>query len=269
MYGQSVQFSPSLPSKDEKKTSFRLLNVFLKSKTCCFFRQLSPYFKHRNVFTKYLNVTSTSTTTSSTTSSNLNNNKPPPTPTPPPQSPSLLRFLLSQNSLDLIISFTIQLYKGFAGFVPPYCLQQILRSLESSSSNSNSNPQSEPYVYALVVFVAHCSFAQVDLFDAWHGRRAYERTRGVMFCALHWKALKRRDMSGKTIAQKKGRGDGGGGGEQADGDGDGDGGEQKQKQLPSDIGRYHTRFCRATWRKNFETDHLNVSLFLFSSESRI
>jgi hypothetical protein len=46
------------------------------------------------------------------------------------------------------------------------------------------------------MFLANLSFAQVDLFQRWHTRRCYERTRGQLFCALHYKALKRRDVTG-------------------------------------------------------------------------
>jgi hypothetical protein len=35
------------------------------------------------------------------------------------------------------------------------------------------------------------------MFQTWHTRRCYERTRGQLFCLLHHKALKRRDISGK------------------------------------------------------------------------
>jgi len=35
------------------------------------------------------------------------------------------------------------------------------------------------------------------MFQTWHTRRCYERTRGQLFCLLHYKALKRRDISGK------------------------------------------------------------------------
>lgn len=46
------------------------------------------------------------------------------------------------------------------------------------------------------------SFAQVDLLQGWHSRRAYERARGQLFCALHWKALKAKDSRGKVSSQK-------------------------------------------------------------------
>ncbi|KIO19698.1 hypothetical protein M407DRAFT_82489 [Tulasnella calospora MUT 4182] len=136
--------------------------------------QLSPYFKHRNLFSKYI----------STTRKN------------PHQ--SLLRFLLASNSLDLIISFTESLYKSIATFVPSFCLQRILMALESHDPARRK----EAYFYALGTFIFHCSFAQLDLFGDWHARRCYERSRGQMFCAIHWKSLKRRDMRGKTSANK-------------------------------------------------------------------
>ncbi len=42
------------------------------------------------------------------------------------------------------------------------------------------------------------SFAQSELLRQWHSRRAYERTRGQLFCMLHWKALKSKDVRGKV-----------------------------------------------------------------------
>jgi hypothetical protein len=49
--------------------------------------------------------------------------------------------------------------------------------------------------------MAHLSFAQVDLFQGWHTRRCYERTRGQLFCSIHYKSLKRQDISG-VLADK-------------------------------------------------------------------
>ena len=42
------------------------------------------------------------------------------------------------------------------------------------------------------------------MFQTWHTRRCYERTRGQLFCALHFKALKRRDISGKHTSDADG-----------------------------------------------------------------
>lgn len=89
-----------------------------------------------------------------------------------------------------------------------YSLQEILAALETTPK-----ALSRAYFYAFVTFVLHLSFAQVDLFQAWHSRRCYERSRGQvslsssiaisivnslesqLFCAIHYKALKRCDIS--------------------------------------------------------------------------
>jgi hypothetical protein len=83
---------------------------------------------------------------------------------------------------------------SFAGFVPPYALKEILSALADDTPESKSNA----YYWALITFLAHLSFAQVDLFQSWHTRRCYERTRGQLFCTLHYKSLKRQDISGKV-----------------------------------------------------------------------
>ena len=80
-----------------------------------------------------------------------------------------------------------------SGFVPPYALQQILSDLAEQTPESRR----DAYKWAIIVFVVNLSFAQVDLFQRWHTRRCYERTRGQLFCALHYKALTRMDAGGK------------------------------------------------------------------------
>ncbi|KAF8583414.1 pleiotropic drug resistance ABC transporter [Ramaria rubella] len=137
---------------------------------------LPPTFLHRNLFRKYL----------AHRKSHPNQ--------------SLIGFLLQSNSLDLIIDVSVELWRAFVGFVPSYALQQILSLLSSNSSTARS----QAYLYTLLTFVAHMSFAQLDLFQGWHTRRCYERTRGQLFCALHWKALRRRDISGRSRSAKDG-----------------------------------------------------------------
>lgn len=131
---------------------------------------LSPYFLHANLFNKYIRYTQ--------------------------EHPkhSLLWFLFASNSLDIILDITIEMYKSVAGFIPPYALKQILAILEDPSQ---PGAFVSAHYWALVTFVAHLTFAQCDLFQGWHTRRCYERTRGQLFCALHYKALKRRDLSGR------------------------------------------------------------------------
>lgn len=55
------------------------------------------------------------------------------------------------------------------------------------------------------MFLANLSFAQVDVNQRWFTRRCYERTRGQLFCALHYKALKRHDINGKTAKNESGK----------------------------------------------------------------
>ncbi|KAH8835549.1 P-loop containing nucleoside triphosphate hydrolase protein [Flagelloscypha sp. PMI_526] len=139
---------------------------------------LSPYFKHKNLFEKYLRHIM--------------------------EYPKLtiFWFLVSSNSLDLILDLTLELWKSFVGFVPPYALQEILANLPADSESYDSPEVLEKrkivYYWTLVILACHLSFAQFDLFKGWHTRRCYERTRGQLFCMLHYKALRRRDISGKT-----------------------------------------------------------------------
>ncbi|KAJ6520112.1 P-loop containing nucleoside triphosphate hydrolase protein [Mycena sanguinolenta] len=137
---------------------------------------LSPYFKHKNLFNKCLEYRA----------------KHP--------KHSLIRFLLVSNSLDLIIDVVLELWGSTVGFVPPYALQEILASLADPTPENRSRA----YFWTLVTFLAHLSFAQKDLFQGWHTRRCYERTRGQLFCALHYKSLVRREMSGKVNSKEDG-----------------------------------------------------------------
>ena len=94
----------------------------------------------------------------------------------------------------------------YLGFVPPFALQRILAALADPSPDSRK----VAYLYAGVFFLANLSFAQVDVFQRWYTRRCYERTRGQLFCALHYKALKRRDISGKAVNNDNDKDDEGG-----------------------------------------------------------
>lgn len=82
----------------------------------------------------------------------------------------------------------------YTGFVPPYSLQRILAALAETSPNARATA----YLWTFVFFLSNLSFAQVDVLQRWHTRRCYERTRGQLFCALHYKALKRRDITSQT-----------------------------------------------------------------------
>ncbi|KAJ7109921.1 P-loop containing nucleoside triphosphate hydrolase protein [Mycena epipterygia] len=135
---------------------------------------LSPYFKHKNLFNKCLEYRAK-------------------------HRHSLLRFLLVSNSLDLILDIVLELWGAVVGFVPPYALKEILAALADPTPQSRSTA----YYWTLVTFLAHLSFAQVDLIQSWHTRRCYERTRGQLFCTLHYKSLVRQEMSGKINTKEE------------------------------------------------------------------
>ncbi|KAG5647717.1 hypothetical protein DXG03_008440 [Asterophora parasitica] len=87
------------------------------------------------------------------------------------------------------------------GFVPPYALKEILAALTTDDRDAITTA----YFWALVTFLAHLSFAQVALFQNWHTRRCYERTRGQLFCSLHYKSLRRQDITGHVREEEDGQ----------------------------------------------------------------
>lgn len=89
------------------------------------------------------------------------------------------------------------MWSAIVGFATPYGLQRILSALAKQTSEGKR----EAYFWTWVIFAANLSFAQVDVFQRWHTRRCYERTRGQLFCALHYKALQRRDLSGEAVKE--------------------------------------------------------------------
>ncbi|KAI8980033.1 P-loop containing nucleoside triphosphate hydrolase protein [Trametes punicea] len=135
---------------------------------------LSPFFTHKNLFVKYLSYIARH------------------------PNHSLLRYLIVSNSLDLILDVLLETWSATVGFVPPYALQRILTTLADPSPGAKDTA----YLFAVVTFLAHLSFAQVDINKLWFTRRCYERTRGQLFCALHYKALKRRDV-GTQMTRKE------------------------------------------------------------------
>ncbi|KAI0671861.1 P-loop containing nucleoside triphosphate hydrolase protein [Trametes maxima] len=141
---------------------------------------LSPFFTHKNLFTKYLRYVSEHPTH------------------------SLLRYLIVSSSLDLILDVSLETWSAVVGFVPPYALQRILTALADPSPDAKNTA----YLFAVVAFLANLSFAQVDGNQRWYTRRCYERTRGQLFCALHYKALKRRDVGSQAAKTEDDEGEG-------------------------------------------------------------
>lgn len=91
----------------------------------------------------------------------------------------------------------------------------------------------QAHYYALLTFVAHLSFAQCDLAQGWCTRRCYERTRGIIFCALHWKALRRRIVGGVS-KKAESKSDNDGSSKQKD---EGNDDSNAEKERSADLGK--------------------------------
>ncbi|KAF9567761.1 pleiotropic drug resistance ABC transporter [Agrocybe pediades] len=131
---------------------------------------LSPFISHKNLFTKALEYRRKYPTH------------------------SLIRFLLVSNSLDLILDSALEMWSATIGFVSAYAMLQILTALKSDTPEAKSIA----YFWTVVTFMLSLSFAQAELFQGWHNRRCYERTRGQLFCLIHYKSLKRQEISGRV-----------------------------------------------------------------------
>ncbi|KAG2022883.1 ATP-binding cassette transporter [Coprinopsis cinerea AmutBmut pab1-1] len=134
---------------------------------------LSPFFLHKNIFAKCLKYRARH------------------------PNHSLLRFLIVSNSLDLIIDISLELVGAVIGFVSPYALQQILTAL----GQNDPQTRQKAFFWVMMTLFANLALASMKLFRGWHTRRCYERTRGQLFCAIHYKALKRVEISGHVTKE--------------------------------------------------------------------
>ena len=89
------------------------------------------------------------------------------------------------------------------GFAYPYALKEILAALASDTPEARNRA----YYWTFFIFVAQLSIAQANLFQSWHTRRCYERTRGQLFCAMHYKSLKRQEISGRVNRERESNAD--------------------------------------------------------------
>ena len=79
----------------------------------------------------------------------------------------------------------------------PYALKEILSALASDAPDEKN----KAYYWAFAIFIAGLSISQANLFQNWHTQRCYERTKGQLFCIIHYKSLKRQEISGRVKAE--------------------------------------------------------------------
>lgn len=171
--------------------------------------RLSPFFQHKNLFHKYQEYKSKYVIFSSGFSSSFIRI---------PIDICLVRFygffwprtrsifsLMSPSKCgpQQLVGFYIQalahIFNLCSGFISPYALKRILASLANDGTSDTVTAIS----WTVIMFLANLSFGIVDLWQSWYTRRCYERTRGQLFCMLHYKSLKRQDINFKVRREEQ------------------------------------------------------------------
>lgn len=101
-------------------------------------------------------------------------------------------------AFDIIIGSICSLAIAILTFAGPFFLNKILSALESDESELRTTA----YRLAFLAFVFNIIKAGIDLFRQWHGRRAYERCRGILIMMVFDKATRRKDTSGSVGHRK-------------------------------------------------------------------
>lgn len=100
---------------------------------------------------------------------------------------TVIRRLVTANGIDLVIVTILGFVEKVLDYAAPFFLQLILSSMEDPE-----RPKRVALTYAGLSLVARLLAAQVDVFQLWYGRRAYERSRGEMITMLYEKTLGRK-----------------------------------------------------------------------------
>lgn len=111
---------------------------------------------------------------------------------------SLIRRIYAFSAFDLVITSTCTVVFAMLNFASPYFLKKILEAL----STDDPELRKTAYRLALLSFLFAALRAEVDLVRTWHGRRSYERTRGVLITMIFDKATRKKDRSGSLGHRK-------------------------------------------------------------------
>ncbi|KAG8739619.1 hypothetical protein FRC10_005390 [Ceratobasidium sp. 414] len=145
---------------------------------------------------------------------------------------SLLRRLLAANARDMFLDLALTVVCAFLDFGPPVFLNLILRALYSnptsasplstldtyatysidtilSFSPTTTSPtrplqRSDAYFLALAACIFQLVKSQAALQHLYFGRRASVRIKAELVASIYEKALRRKDVLGSVVSQKKG-----------------------------------------------------------------
>lgn len=132
--------------------------------------QLSPYFQHAIIYPVFQAM----------------------------KQPTFMRKMYAFTAFDLIIGSICSLTIAVLTFVGPFFLKNILEALASDSPELRNTA----YKLAFLAFVLNIVKACIEVFRQWHGRRAYERCRGILIMMVFDKAMRRKDTSGSVGHRK-------------------------------------------------------------------
>ncbi|CAO2652813.1 Nn.00g022240.m01.CDS01 [Neocucurbitaria sp. VM-36] len=105
---------------------------------------------------------------------------------------SVTKRIFVANGLDLLLTTILNVARLAATLLAPVLLQRLLASMNDSAS-----PKSATITYAFIALVLRLTSAQLNVFNLWYQRRAYERSRGEMITMLYEKTLNRKILGAK------------------------------------------------------------------------
>lgn len=139
--------------------------------------QLSPYFQHSIVYPAYLRM------------------KP----------SDFMMKMYAFTGFDILIGSVCTLIISTLSFTSPYILNKVLNALDPNSSPGESGREemrTTAFKLAFLLLIFNIINAFLEVFTGYHGRRAYERSRGILIAMVFDKAMKRKDVSGSVGHRK-------------------------------------------------------------------
>jgi ABC-type multidrug transport system fused ATPase/permease subunit len=137
--------------------------------------QLSPYFQHSIIYPAYVKM------------------KP----------STFMGKMYAFTAFDIAISSVCSLSVAILTYSAPYILNKILKVLDPNNRDADkAEMRAAAYKLAFLAFVLNILKAFIEVFRQFHGRRAYERSRGILITMVFDKATKRKDTSGSVGHRK-------------------------------------------------------------------
>lgn len=109
---------------------------------------------------------------------------------------SVTKRVFVANGMDLVRTCSLGVARLAATLSTPVLLQRLLASMKDERS-----PASAAITYAIISVAVRLFSSQLNVFNLWYQRRAYERSRGELITMLYEKTLNRKILGAKQKAQ--------------------------------------------------------------------